>query len=156
MGAVAVWQFLNFVRARSPSGSGLPIRRVLDRVRNIVLLAEERDLRQVPAAALHLDAVKLLTVHGSKGLEFEAVHVPGLTVAGFPLSYRGQRCLPPTGMIERASGSVSDDAKQSHQWEEECLFFVAVSRVFWLPAPVAPCVRAWCIAWVSMPPRMAA
>jgi DNA helicase-2/ATP-dependent DNA helicase PcrA len=128
MGAVAVWQFLNFVREQSPSGSGLSIRRVLDRVRNIVLLAEERDLRQVPAAALHLDAVKLLTVHGSKGLEFEAVHVPGLTVAGFPLSYRGQRCPPPTGMIEGASGTVSDDAKQSHLREEECLFFVAVSR----------------------------
>lgn len=128
MGAVAVWQFLNFVREQRPGGPGLPIRRVLDRVRNIVLLAEERDLRQVPAAALHLDAVKLLTVHGSKGLEFEAVHVPGLTVAGFPLTYRGQRCPPPTGMIDGAPGSVSDDAKQSHQREEECLFFVAVSR----------------------------
>ena len=129
IGAVAMWQFLNFVRDQSPGRSGLPIRRVLDRVRQLVLMAEERDLRQVPAAALHFDAVRLMTVHGSKGLEFEAVHVPGLTTASFPSSARGQRCPPPTGMIagaERLSGS--EEARRAHDDEEECLFFVAVSR----------------------------
>jgi hypothetical protein len=129
MRAVAVWQFLNFVRDQSRVGSGLPIQRTLDRVRQLVLLAEERDLRQVPAAALHLNAVRLMTVHGSKGLEFEVVHLPGLTVASFPSSNRGQRCPPPTGMIESAGTlSVADEGKQSHDHEEECLFFVALSR----------------------------
>lgn len=129
MRAVAVWQFLNFLRDRSPVGVGLPILRTLDRVRQLVLLAEERDLRQVPAAALHLDAVRLMTIHGSKGLEFEAVHIPGLTVASFPSSNRGQRCPPPHGMIEGANDlSSPDEAKRAHEHEEECLFFVALSR----------------------------
>lgn len=129
MRAVAVWQFLNFVRERSPTGSGFPIQRTLDRVRQLVLLAEERDLRQVPAAALHMDAVRLMTVHGSKGLEFEAVHVPGLTVSSFPANNRGQRCPPPIGMIEGADAiSVAEEAKRAHANEEECLFFVAISR----------------------------
>ena len=129
MRAVAVWQFLNFVRERSPAGSGLPIRRTLDRVRQLVLLAEERDLRQVPAAALHLDAVRLMTVHGSKGLEFDAVHVPGLTRASFPTANRGQRCPPPAGMIEGTQGrSIKEELKRSHVHEEQCLFFVALSR----------------------------
>jgi DNA helicase-2/ATP-dependent DNA helicase PcrA len=129
MRAVALWQFLNFVRERSPTGAGFPIQRTLDRVRQLVLLAEERDLRQVPAAALHMDAVRLMTVHGSKGLEFEAVHVPGLTVSSFPLSNRGQRCPPPQGMIEGAeSMTVWEHAEQSQDYEEECLFFVAYSR----------------------------
>ena len=129
MRAVAVWQFLNFVRERSPAGSGLPIRRTLDRVRQLVLLAEERDLRQVPAAALHLDAVRLMTVHGSKGLEFDAVHVPGLTSASFPTSNRGQRCPPPVGMIDGTQGlSIKEAFKRSHVHEEQCLFFVALSR----------------------------
>jgi DNA helicase-2/ATP-dependent DNA helicase PcrA len=129
MRAVAVWQFLNFVREHSPVGMGFPIQRTLDRVRQLVLLAEERDLRQVPAAALHLDAVRLMTVHGSKGLEFEAVHVPGLTVASFPSSNRGQRCPPPKGMIDGAGDvSPADEAKRAHEDEEECLFFVALSR----------------------------
>lgn len=129
MRAVAIWQFLNFAREQSPVGEGAPIQRTLDRVRQLVLLAEERDLRQVPAAALHLDAVRLMTVHGSKGLEFEAVYVPGLTKSSFPASNRGQRCPPPTGMIEGAQAlSVSDEAKRAHEHEEECLFFVALSR----------------------------
>ena len=126
---VAVWQFLNFLREHSPVEFGMPIHRALDRVRQLVLLAEERDLRQVPAPALHMDAVRLMTVHGSKGLEFEAVHVPGLTQVSFPLSYRGQRCPPPVGLISGAEGlSVSEEAKRSHMLEEECLFFVATSR----------------------------
>ena len=119
--AVAIWQFLNFLRKPSPTRQGSPIWRLLDHVRQLVLLAEERDLRQVPAAALHLNAVRLLTVHGSKGLEFEAVHIPGLTVSSFPTSNRGQRYPWPTGMVELLS--VDEQAQ-----EEECLFFVALSR----------------------------
>ena len=129
MQAVAVWQFLNFVREQSPVKNRFPIQRTLERVRQLVLLAEERDLRQVPAAALHLDAVRLMTVHGSKGLEFEAVHLPGLTKASFPSSNRGERCPPPMGMIDGLShASPKDLAKRTHAEEEECLFFVALSR----------------------------
>lgn len=129
MRAVAVWQFLNFIRERSPTGSGLPIQRTLDWVRQLVLLAEERDLRQVPASVLHMNAVRLMTVHGSKGLEFEAVHVPGLTVSSFPSSNRGQRCPAPDGMIMGAENLTgAEEAKRAHSHEEECLFFVAASR----------------------------
>src|SRR6185312_6347517 len=128
MRAVAIWQFLNFVREHSPVGMGLPIQRTLDRVRQLVLLAEERDLRHVPAAALHLDAVRLMTVHGSKGLEFEAVHVPGLTVTSFPSSNRPSRCPTPAGLIVDAAGPPADEARRSHEEEEQCLFFVALSR----------------------------
>jgi DNA helicase II / ATP-dependent DNA helicase PcrA len=129
MRAVAIWQFLNFVREESPTRSGLPIRRTLDRVRQLVLLAEERDLRQVPGAAVHMDAVRLMTVHGSKGLEFEAVHIPGLTVSSFPTSTRGQRCPPPIGMIAGAELlTIIEESKQSQEHEEQCLFFVALSR----------------------------
>ena len=121
--AVALWQFLNFLRKPSPTRHGSPILRLLDHVRQLVLLAEERDLRQVPAAALGLNAVRLMTVHGSKGLEFEAVHIPGLTVAGFPTSNRWERCPYPTGMIEDDGNRRDTQAE-----EEECLFFVALSR----------------------------
>jgi superfamily I DNA/RNA helicase len=128
MRALATWQFLNFIREQVPTGSGLPIRRILDRVRHMVSLAEERDLRQVPAAALHMDAVKLMTVHGAKGLEFEAVHVPGLTVSSFPAKSQGQQCPPPAGMMEGSELSVAEEARLAHENEEECLFFVAASR----------------------------
>lgn len=129
MRGVAVWQFLNFVRDQSPMGSGSPIHRTLERVRQLVLLAEERDLRQIPTAALHMDAVRLMTVHGSKGLEFEAVHVPGLTKASFPSSNRGERCPPPKGLVaDRDALTPKEAARRAHEAEEQCLFFVALSR----------------------------
>jgi superfamily I DNA/RNA helicase/Zn-dependent peptidase ImmA (M78 family) len=127
MRAIAIWQFLNFARDRRPAAPGLPIRRFLDRIRQLVLLAEERDLRHVPAAALGIDAVRLMTVHGSKGLEFEAVHVPSLTVSSFPSPNRGQRCPAPDGMVEENLSSI-DEIRHAHDLEEECLFFVALSR----------------------------
>ena len=129
MRAIAVWQLLNFIREQSPTGSGLPIRRAIDRIRQLVLLSEERDLRRMPDAALELDAVRLMTVHGSKGLEFEGVHIASLTVASFPTTPRTSRCPPPVGLISDSGGlSVAAEAAQSHAHEEECLFFVAVSR----------------------------
>lgn len=127
MRGVAIWQFLNFLREQGPIRSRYPIQSVLDRIRQMILLAEERDLRQVPAAALHLDAVRLMTVHGSKGLEFEAVHVPGMTVSSFPSGYRGQRCPHPNGMVG-GEGDSKAQVKRAHEIEEECLFFVALSR----------------------------
>jgi hypothetical protein len=82
---VAIWQFMNFVRAQ-PAGPGLPILRLLDRIRRLVLLADERDLRELPAAAQSIDAVRLMTIHGSKGLEFPAVHIPGMNADTLPRS----------------------------------------------------------------------
>jgi DNA helicase-2/ATP-dependent DNA helicase PcrA len=121
MKEIAIWQLLNFLRQGVPASHGAPIWRALTRVRQMVLLAEERDLRQVPDAALHIDAVRLLTVHASKGLEFEAVHIPGMTVSNFPAQNRASICPPPRGLMNATGVSQAEE-------EEECLFFVAVSR----------------------------
>ena len=130
MRRVALYQFLNFVRQARPGGRGYPATRLLNKVRRLVLLAEERDLRQIPATAMALDGVRLLTIHGSKGLEFEAVHLPGMTTAGLPSSFRPPRCPPPEGMIAKAADDEDDSnpVRRSHDAEEECLFFVALSR----------------------------
>ncbi|TBG96064.1 ATP-dependent helicase [Rhizobium leguminosarum] len=129
MRSCAVWQFLNFLRDAVTVGRGPPIWKTLERIRQMLLLAEERDLRQVPAAALRMNAVRLMTIHGSKGLEFEAVHLPGMTEVSIPSSYRGVRCPPPTGMIaDTGALSMDDVARLAHDSEEECLAFVAMSR----------------------------
>lgn len=125
---VAIWQFMNFVRAQ-PVAAGLPIARLLDRIRRLVLLADERDLRELPAAAQSIDAVRLMTIHGSKGLEFRAVHLPGMnsdTIPRSPNHVRG--CIPPDGLIEGVEGTGLDILKNGHVEEQECLFFVALSR----------------------------
>lgn len=129
MKCVAIWQFLNFVREPDAHWKGPPIFRLLERIRHLVVLGDERDLRQIPSAARRADAVRMLTIHGSKGLEFEAVHVPGMTRGQVPLQYRGIRCPPPDGMVEEAGSQSGKEYHRSiHAAEEECLYFVAMSR----------------------------
>lgn len=129
MKCVAIWQFLNFIHTPHAYGIGPPIARLLERIRHLVVLGDERDLRQIPSAARHADAVRMLTIHGSKGLEFEVVHLPSMSRGRVPLQYRGVRCPPPDGMVDEAGDmSGKDYHKAIHAAEEECLYFVAMSR----------------------------
>lgn len=128
MQGLAIWQFLNFCR-RQPRGQGLPVLRLLDRIRRLVLLSEDRGLSQLPHGAENIDAVRLMTIHGSKGLEFDVVHLPGMVTSGLPRSNVPPRCLPPDGLIHGSEGLTGIEAvKAGHDEEEECLFFVALSR----------------------------
>lgn len=125
---LAIWQFMNFVRCQPP-GPGLPISRLLNRIRRMMLHSDERDLRQLPSAARGLDAVKLMTMHGSKGLEFPVVHIPGLNQGSLPRSPSlSRKVVPPDGMIEGAEGGSVDAVRAALVEEQECLFFVALSR----------------------------
>ena len=124
---IAIWQFMNFLRVQ-PSGQGLPIVRLLDRVRRLVRLGDDRDLRQLPAAAQGIDAVRLMTIHGAKGLEFRAVHLPGLNADTIPRKPAAPPCPPPDGMVEGAEGSALDVFQAGQAEEQECLFYVALSR----------------------------
>lgn len=125
---LALWQFLNFCR-RQPRGAGFPSVRLLDRIRRLVLLSEDNNLRQMPAAGESIEAIRLMTIHGSKGLEFDTVHIPGMVVSGLPRNNRPPRCLPPDGLIHGSEGLTGLEAiKAEHSEEEECLFFVALSR----------------------------
>jgi DNA helicase II / ATP-dependent DNA helicase PcrA len=128
MNGIALWQLANFCRGRI-EGKGLPIERLLSKIRRVILLSDDRDTRQLPQAAMGVDGVRLLTVHASKGLEFDVVHVPGMVASGLPGANRAPRCLPPDGVIEGADGrSTIDVYKDGHEEEEECKFFVAASR----------------------------
>lgn len=128
MKAIALWQFLGFCRS-SPKGAGPAMPALLERVRRMLLLSDERDLRQMPAAAADMDAVRLLTVHGSKGLEFDAVHIAGASTGSFPFTGGDPGCPVPDEMIFGADGLIGPEAvKQGREAEEECLFFVALSR----------------------------
>ena len=128
MQGLAIWQFLNFCR-RQPRGQGVPVLRLLDRIRRLMLLAEDRGLSQLPRCAENIDAVRLMTIHGSKGLEFDVVHLPGMVTSGLPRNNVPPRCLPPDGLIHGSEGLAGIEAvKAGHDEEEECLFFVALSR----------------------------
>lgn len=124
---IAIWQFMNFVRAQ-PNGQGLPIQRLSDRIRRLLRLRDDRDLRQLPSTAQGIDAVRLMTIHGSKGLEFPAVHIAGVNKDSIPGAYRTSKCPPPSNMVAGAQGGTDDVTRAAHNEEQECLFYVAMSR----------------------------
>ncbi len=123
---IAIWQLMNFVKTQ-PTGDRRIVR-LMDRVRRLVRLGDERDLRQLPACAQSIDAVRLMTIHGAKGLEFPVVHLPGLNAGTIPKPSRQPACPPPDGMVEGAEGSVEDALRAGDEAEQECLFYVALSR----------------------------
>ena len=124
---IAIWQLMNFLRSQ-PTGPGLAIPRLLNRMRRLMRLRDDRDLRQLPAAAQGIDAVRLMTIHGAKGLEFAVVHMPGMNADSMPRTPSAPQCLPPDGMIEGGKSNALELFRAGHAEEQECLFYVALSR----------------------------
>lgn len=118
---IAIYQLLK-VCGEMAAEVGPSRKRMLARIRRIEALNDDRMYRAVASEASGMSGVRVLTVHGSKGLEFKAVHLPALATRYMPASRQAVRCPPPP--------SLSHLAVQpgDHEAEEECLFFVALSR----------------------------
>jgi DNA helicase II / ATP-dependent DNA helicase PcrA len=97
-------------------------KRFLERIRRIELLNEDTPYRAVSSEASDMDAVRVMTIHGSKGLEFRAVHFPAMAKGYMPSNWRGVRIPAPPSLPHL---SMREDG---HHAEEECLFFVGLSR----------------------------
>lgn len=69
------------------------------------------------------DQVNLLTIHKSKGLEWQTVYIPDCTEGSFPLRARGGGIPLPESLVE-ATSSAADD----HLAEERRLLYVAITR----------------------------
>lgn len=116
----AILALLTFLDQRELGGQPLSPARALKRMRSTMLLSDDRDLRSVTLGS-NSDAVHLMTIHGAKGLEFPAVHVVGLHKNCLPGIFRRDTNPHPPGLIE-------PETRETHLEEEECLFFVAISR----------------------------
>ena len=90
------------------------------------MLHEDSDT-WAPSAPPAEGAVRLLTVHASKGLEFEAVFVSGLVDERFPIRPRGVRFVDP-GLLSEGSPTPRSQLDRSHLFEERRLFYVALTR----------------------------
>jgi DNA helicase II / ATP-dependent DNA helicase PcrA len=114
---------LEYVRekSRTQTASGDAKRTFLEQIRHLVRYGEANHLFELPDTAVAVDAVRLLTVHASKGLEFRAVFLPILGGAYFPQKRLPDFCPPPPGLAPLMKDT-------DHEEEEECLFFVGLSR----------------------------
>jgi hypothetical protein len=85
--------------------------------------------RELPPEAASLDGVRLMTVHGSKGLEFEAVHVAYVTADHYGAQKPSWR---PEGILDivppEVLGSSLEEYENESAVERNNLLYVAVSR----------------------------
>ncbi len=79
------------------------------------------------AANEHDDAVRLMTVHGAKGLEFAHVFILRANSSSFPSSYHETLVEFPRALRDPDSAAAGDD-KTLHNQEERRLFYVAMTR----------------------------
>jgi superfamily I DNA/RNA helicase len=94
----------------------------LDYVRVLTALGREAGTEAEDLSAT--DGVRVLTVHGSKGLEFPVVYLPHLAEGRFPTQRRADPAPIPRGLCETGSATPA----QEHLVEEACLFYVAITR----------------------------
>ena len=88
----------------------------------IPLLSEEE---VAEAEEENPDAVRLMTVHAAKGLEFSHVWILRVIAPGFPASYREPLFEFPQSL---RSSIVLGDSKEVNEQEERRLFYVAITR----------------------------
>jgi len=87
------------------------------------------ELEAGETGALKLDfadneTVKIMTVHGSKGLEFKYVFIVNLVDKKFPTIARGEKISLPDALVKEKIFTTSD----FHLEEERRLFYVAATR----------------------------
>lgn len=118
---IAIYHFLKICGEQVALGESSR-KSFLAKIRRIEMLNEDTIYRAVASEATDMDAVRVMTIHGSKGLEFRAVHLPVLATRYMPSTRQGVRCPAPQSLPHLVMQA------DHHEAEEECLFFVALSR----------------------------
>jgi superfamily I DNA/RNA helicase/RecB family exonuclease len=89
----------------------------------VIQLLSEDELAQ--AEEENPDAVRLMTVHAAKGLEFTHVWLLRVISPGFPVNYKEPLFEFPPAL---RSSIVLGDSKEVNEQEERRLFYVAITR----------------------------
>ena len=95
----------SYVRDAFPTGTVPTVRTAMDRLLDMAVLypdmdtflqdlswGQESDVRRCGSRAYHAEAVSLMTLHGSKGLEFPVVFLCGVNKGTIPLMTPGRIC----------------------------------------------------------------
>jgi len=130
MRRIALWQFTYSVRNGDGEIKQARLPRFLMRQRLRQRIGETYAERELPPEAAALDAVRIQTIHGSKGLEYEAVHLTYVnagTFGGTKPTWTDSNSIldivPP-----EALGSDGKEWDFEQAVERNNLFYVAVSR----------------------------
>jgi len=103
----------------------------LDFIRTLITLRQRLGASDDALDEEPVEAVRVLTVHESKGLEFPVVYLPGLVNRRFPSALQHERAPAPSGLRANPANLVNapEEAREAtHMLEEACLFYVALTR----------------------------
>ncbi len=119
---LALWQFMYHLRVPDGSAKFQTVGGFLTALRRRLRIGDDRELRIPPPEADALDAVAVMTIHGSKGLEFEAVHLVDIDAWHFRASPDSD--LIPAPLLESVASQdgLEADAEAANK------LYVALSR----------------------------
>lgn len=119
---IALWQFIYYLRVPDGSRAYQTVGSFITRLRRRLRIGDDRELRIPPPEADSLDAVAVITIHGSKGLEFEAVHLVDIDARHFRMGTDSD--LVPQSLLQ-SSAPIKNFEEQS---EASNKLYVALSR----------------------------
>jgi superfamily I DNA/RNA helicase/Zn-dependent peptidase ImmA (M78 family) len=120
---IALWQFIYYLRVPEGGHTYQTVGSFLTRLRRRLRVGDDRELRIPPPEADSVDAVAVMTIHGSKGLEFEAVHLVDIDAKHFS-TYGGASELLPGSLQNQILPQGDCEAKT----EASNKLYVALSR----------------------------
>lgn len=97
---------------------------VINYITTLLLLEESGDISTTAILDQSIEAVNVLTIHSSKGLEFDAVFIVNLVSDRFPTRSKSQPIIIPEALLNQAQSS----SRLADLQEERRLFYVAVTR----------------------------
>lgn len=119
---IALWQFIYYLRVPDGGRAYQTVGSFLTRLRRRLRVGDDRELRIPPPEADSLDAVAVMTIHGSKGLEFEAVHLVDIDARHFRVGTDSD--LMPQSLLQ----SIAPMENFEEQSEASNKLYVALSR----------------------------
>lgn len=127
---IALWQFAYATRVGDGENKVTRLVRFLQRQQLRRRINENYAERELPAEASSLDAVRMMTVHGSKGLEFEVVHLANVKDDDYGKNGAEWKGLPDILALvpPPVLGSTLKEWKDEAATERNNLLYVAVSR----------------------------
>lgn len=120
---LAQWQFAYMSRVGDGDGRRPTLFRLMHRLRLRQQLREVYIDRGLPPETNALEGVRVMTLHASKGLEFQAVHLVGVNGEHFAGASEVNPLLPP-----QAINTTPDKYEHESDVEAHNLLYVAVSR----------------------------
>lgn len=121
--ALSVTQLSQFFRTLKEFESVAPMPTVVQYLESFPVLEAAGETDEDGTLDVSEDKVNLLTIHKSKGLEWQTVYIPDCTEGSFPMKNRGSGIALPDALAAQTTSEADDQLA-----EERRLMYVALTR----------------------------